>query len=376
MTQSCTILYVEDDPATRSLVEHSLATLPGYRVVTAENGVKGLEAFRNQQFDIVLTDIFMPKMNGLEMARAIRELAPECQIIVMTAFSDNRYLMDAIDIGINQFVLKPIEREKLLKTLDRCCSTIQIRRQLQAQEAELRQSKKMESIGILAGGMAHDFNNLLQVILGYVSLALQNVEPGSKVYEMLAIAERSSGEARKLSQRLLSLARGSMSIMHVTPIVPLVHDCVLKIPDAPDITVNFTATSESLPVLLDAELIHQLVTNVLTNAREALPESGGTITINVELFPVTAGSNLSLPEGNYARITITDTGCGIPADLLADVFDPYVTTKEMGSIKGVGLGLTICHAIIRKHKGVIMIESPSTGGTAVQLLLPLAETTA
>lgn len=236
MTQSCTILYVEDDPATRSLVEHSLATLPGYRVVTAENGVKGLEAFRNQQFDIVLTDIFMPKMNGLEMARAIRELAPECQIIVMTAFSDNRYLMDAIDIGINQFVLKPIEREKLLKTLDRCCSTIQIRQQLQAQEAELRQSKKMESIGILAGGMAHDFNNLLQVILGYVSLALQNVEPGSKVYEMLAIAERSSGEARKLSQRLLSLARGSMSIMHITPIVPLVHNCVLQIPDSPDIT--------------------------------------------------------------------------------------------------------------------------------------------
>jgi len=164
--------------------------------------------------------------------------------------------------------------------------------------------------------------------------------------------------------------------MHITPIVPLVHDCVLQIPDSPDVTVNFTATSESLPVLLDAELIHQLVTNVLTNAREALPESGGTITINVELFPVTAGDSLSLPEGNYARITITDTGCGIPADLLADVFDPYVTTKEMGSIKGVGLGLTICHAIIRKHNGVIMIESPTTGGTTVRLLLPLAETTA
>lgn len=121
------LLYVEDEAATREQVSRVLASR-GYRLIVAENGEQGLEFFREQSPDIVLTDIMMPRLDGLEMSRAIRELSPEAQIACMTAFSDTSYLIEAIDIGVNQFVLKPVEFQRLFTALDRCQEVVELRR--------------------------------------------------------------------------------------------------------------------------------------------------------------------------------------------------------------------------------------------------------
>ena len=216
------LLYIEDEAATREQVSRVLAAR-GYRLTVAEDGEQGLEIFREQAPDIVLTDIMMPRLNGLEMARAIRALSPEIQIVCMTAFSDTGYLIEAIDIGVNQFVLKPVEFNRLFTALDRCQEMVELRRRQKILEAENLRTKKIEAIGILAGGMAHDFNNLLQVILGYVSLARMNAEPGSKTESLLAIAEKSSESARELGTRLLTFAKGGEAFMKPTQLGQLIR---------------------------------------------------------------------------------------------------------------------------------------------------------
>lgn len=373
--QKISILYVEDDLATRNLVEHAFSLKPEYLILTASDGKEGYERFREDPTDIVLTDIMMPKLSGLDMARSIREISPECQIIVMSAFSDTTYLVDAIDIGVNQFVIKPVEFKRLFAAIGRCAEVVRMKRKLQFQEAEVLRAKKLEAISVLAGGMAHDFNNLLQVILGYISVSLCNSEPGSKVHEMLSIAERSSEEATKLSQRLLSLSRGGLFKISNMDIRPILKECIELARQCPDITISYQEPTSLSRVNIDPEQIYQMLTNIITNAREAIP-SGGIITVEARDEIVPGDSLLRLPEGEYVHILVQDSGYGISPELMPDIFDPYVTTKQMGTERGVGLGLTLSHAIIRKHKGYIAIDSRPGEGTTVHIYIPAAKSPA
>jgi len=372
LPQKISILYVEDDLSTRQLVQHAFSLKPEYLVITASDGIEGLKRFKEQPTDLVLTDIMMPKLNGLEMARSIRAISPDCQIIVMSAFSETTYLVDSIDIGVNQFVIKPVEFKRLFTAIDRCGEVIRMKRQLQIQEAEVLRAKKMEAISVLAGGMAHDFNNLLQVILGYISISLCNSEPGSKVHEMLTIAERSSEEARKLSRRLLSLARGGLFNITNLDLRPILKECVDLARQCENISIIYQEPTSLSNVNIDPEQIYQMFSNIITNARESMP-NGGTITIVAKDKIVLNNSLLTLPEGEYVHVCVQDTGCGISPELMPDIFDPYITTKPLGTTKGVGLGLTLSHAIVRKHKGRIAIDSRLNEGTTVHIYLPAAK---
>lgn len=358
------LLYVEDDDVTRDLLAHML-TARGYRVLTAGNGREGVDLFRRHSPEIVLTDIMMPTMNGLEMARLIREEAPDTQIIVMTAFSETSYLLDAIDIGINQFVIKPVEFSKLEAAIERCIAAIQL-------EAEALRVKKLEATAILAGGMAHDFNNLLQVILGYICLAKQHAEPDSTVHRLLDVAETSSGQARELSQRLLTLARGGEASRHGTHLGRLIKVCVDAALKGGNVTPELDLPADIRPAKIEETQIKQVIAHLTANALEAMP-NGGTLRVAARNLNISEKDGLPLPPGEYVHVTFRDSGRGIPAEHLGRIFDPYFTTKQMGSRKGMGLGLAICHAIIRKHGGVITAESRPGNGAVFHFYLPVAE---
>jgi len=363
------LLYVEDDAATREQVSRILSAR-GYRLTVAENGEQGLACFREQPSDIVLTDIMMPRLNGLEMARALRTLSPDAQITCMTAFSDTSYLIEAIDIGINQFVLKPVEFNSLFTALDRCQKMVELDRRQCWLEAENIQIKKIEAIGILAGGMAHDFNNLLQVILGYVSLARMNAEPGSKIESLLAVVENTSETARELGKRLLMLASGGDVLMLPTNLEHLLQSGAAA-------ELRMTAIKQIVdlpgnlpPVLLDTGQIQQVITNLVVNAREAMPE-GGVLHISASTSTLPAINVFGLPQGDYLQVVFEDTGIGITPENLPKIFDPYFSTKEMGSQKGMGLGLALSYAIIKHHRGHIHAESGPGEGTRIHIYLPV-----
>lgn len=364
------LLYVEDEASTREQVSRVLATR-GYRLAIAENGQQGLDFFQELAPDIVLTDIMMPGLSGLEMSRAIRSMSPEVQIACMTAFSDTGYLIEAIDIGVNQFVLKPMEFQRLFTALDRCQEMVELRKRQKILEAESLRTKKIEAIGILAGGIAHDFNNLLQVILGYVSLARMNAEPDSKVESLLSIVEQTSESARELGTRLLTFARGGNACMKVTQLRTFLTENVeAELSSTPAIRTLFELPDELPLVRVDVDQIRRIVSSLAINAREAMP-LGGTLKVSASVTALAATNTLALPPGDYLHIIFEDSGVGIPPENLSKIFDPYFSTKEMGTQKGMGLGLAICYSVIKQHNGHIQAESGPGKGTRIHLCLPV-----
>lgn len=366
-----TLLYVEDEASTCEQISRVLASR-GYQLVTRENGQSGLDAYLEHHPDIILTDIMMPQMNGLEMSRRIRAIDPESQIVCMTAFSESSYLIEAIDIGINQFVLKPVEFNHLFAALDHCHKIIELKKRQHLLEVEVRRTTKLEAIGILAGGMAHDFNNLLQVILGYVSLARMNSEPGSKASELLGIAEKTSETARQLSKRLLTLAKGGDAVTALTKLAPLIISVIEA--ELREASISFiTDLPCDLPQLqIDASQIKHVISQLTINAREAMP-LGGTLLVSAVVCTLGAMNSQAVDPGEYLHVTFKDSGTGITPENLSRIFDPYFTTKEMGCQKGMGLGLAICYSIIRNHHGQIQAESKPGQGTKIHIYLPLSQ---
>jgi len=365
------LLYVEDEISTREQISRILTTR-GYQLISCENGQAGLDAYREQRPDIVLTDIMMPVMNGLEMSRRIRALDPEAQIVCMTAFSETSYLMQAIDIGISQFVLKPVEFSRLLSALDHCLQIVELKKRQRTLEAEALRTKKLEAIGILAGGMAHDFNNLLQVILGYVSLARMNAEPGSKTAELLGIAEKSTETARQLGKRLLTLAKGGDAVMTLTDLPPLILAGLEAELFGSPVSYVTDLPSDLPPLPVDEAQIRHVVSHLAVNAREAMPQ-GGTLQVTAAPCRLAAMNGQALEPGEYLHIIFKDSGIGIAPQDLPRIFDPYFTTKEMGCQKGMGLGLAISHSIIRHHHGQIQAESAPGAGTSIHVYLPFSQ---
>jgi PAS domain S-box-containing protein len=229
----------------------------------------------------------------------------------------------------------------------------------------LLQAKKLESVGVLAGGLAHDFNNLLTAILANISLAKRYADPQGKTFGRLTAAENACRRAAELTHQLLTFARGGAPIRRTTAITDLIQDAVDVVLRGSNVRGALALPAELWPVEIDPGQIHQVLQNVLLNAQQAMPQ-GGVVEIRAENLPRDAAHPPLLPPGRWIKITIRDQGCGIPADQIPNVFDPYVTTKASGS----GLGLTIAHNIVTKHDGYITIASEVGGGTTVVLYLP------
>lgn len=238
-------------------------------------------------------------------------------------------------------------------------------------EEQLRHAHKMEAVGILAGGMAHDFNNLLQSIMGYIFLAKMSVAADSEAQEYLDEAERVSGQASELGHRLLLLSRGGVAILRAAPLAPLILPLVSSKLEGTAITGEFDLPEDMPHVTIDESLMKQVISHLTINAVETMPE-GGTLRVTGATLTISAKHGLPLPAGQYVHIAFSDTGAGIPADNLPKIFDPYFTTKELWNRKGMGLGLALCHTIIRKHRGMISATSPVGEGATFNIYLPVA----
>jgi PAS domain S-box-containing protein len=254
------------------------------------------------------------------------------------------------------------------------CIDITDRKRIEEQQArmadQLRQAQKMEAVGILAGGMAHDFNNVLQSILGYISLAKMSVKPGGEVHDYLDQAEEISGQACELGRRLLILSRGGMSFKRSAALTPLLLGTVDAVIKESNVHAEYDLPEDLPLVTFDEAHMEQVFIHLTTNVIEAV-RGKGMLRIMGTTISVTEKYELPLPQGYYVHITFSDTGTGIPAELLPKIFDPYFTTKETWSQKGLGLGLALCHTIIRKHNGMITAESAPGKGTTMHLYLPI-----
>jgi len=231
-------------------------------------------------------------------------------------------------------------------------------------EAEQQKIEKLESLGTLAGGIAHDFNNLLTGIMGNIGLAKRYVEPKSKVEDRLLEAEKASLRARDLTQQLLTFARGGAKIKKTTSIAELIEDAASFALRGSNVRCEFSLPDDLWLVEINEGQMNQVITNLIINADEAMPERG-VLNIGAKNTVLTGRGALPLPKGNYIEITIEDHGAGISEEHLERIFEPYFTTKQKGS----GLGLATAYSIIRNHDGYITAESELGVGTTLRIYL-------
>ncbi|MCL5063320.1 MAG: PAS domain S-box protein [Nitrospiraceae bacterium] len=241
--------------------------------------------------------------------------------------------------------------------------------QIRRMEDELLKAKKLESIGVLAGGMAHDFNNLLTVIMGNIFLAKLQTKLPDNILEELAEAEEACIRAKALTHHLLVFAKGEEPHRQRVSIYQLIKDSADFLFRGSTVGYKLFISENLRAAEADAGQISQAIHNILLNAKEAMSH-GGIVGIRAENVNICSEDGIPLKEGKYIKISIEDQGVGIPQEHLQRIFDPYFTTKEMSSIKGTGLGLAVAYSIIKNHDGYIGVESEVGAGTTFHIYLP------
>jgi PAS domain S-box-containing protein len=244
-------------------------------------------------------------------------------------------------------------------------------------EEALRQSQRLESLGVLAGGVAHDFNNLLTSIMGNCNLVAMGLPAASPVHTYLGQIEKASARAADLTRQMLAYAgKGQIAIAKVDlnwlllGMKPLMEASAFKAAN-----LRFDLASHLPEIMGDPSQLQQIIMNLITNAWEAIGADGGTITVRTGEREVEqevlnpAAPAIPIHPGRYVTLEVVDTGCGMPPDLLNRIFDPFFSTKFMGR----GLGLSALLGILRGHGGSIQVHSEPGQGSTFRLFLPVTE---
>lgn len=239
-------------------------------------------------------------------------------------------------------------------------------------EAELQQAQKMEVIGRLTGGIAHDFNNLLTAILGYSELVLQQIQDNSDLSADVREIQSAGERASRLTRQLLGFSRRQVLLPRVTDLNQVVQGLqpMMTRLVGDDIQLEVVNGLSLHPVKVDPSQIEQVLMNLLVNARDAMPK-GGRLTIsttNVDLDAEFANRNPGVVPGPHVAVSVTDTGSGMPPEVLARAFEPFFTTKPQG--KGTGLGLSTVLDIVKESGGRVTIRTKLGEGTTVTSYFP------
>lgn len=241
-------------------------------------------------------------------------------------------------------------------------------------EADLRQSQKMEAIGNLAGGIAHEFNNMLGIILGNTELAMDDVPDWNPASESLKEIKSATLRAKEVVRQILAFARKSYAQKKPFKIATVVDGCIklmrASIPST--IQIDTHLNCEGQMVIGNPTEIHQILMNLCSNAVHAMGIGPGKLTVALDWFSldhIAAQRYEGIDAGEYVSLRVQDTGCGMPADTLERIFDPYFTTGDIGHASG--MGLAVVYGIVKKCDGAVKAVSEVGHGTSIEVLLPL-----
>lgn len=398
-TPETLILNVDDDEAQRYTKTRILRHL-GFHVIEAVNGRDALAKVAELSPALVVLDIKLPDMTGIEVCRIVKRQWPQVFVLQTSAtFTSGADRIAGLEGGADAYLTQPIEPEELLATvralmrvrdaeerLRRLNETLELRveqrtrelaianeklkdeiAQRQKAEAALVQAQKMEAIGHLTGGMAHDFNNLLTAVLGNIDrIRTRTNDP--KILRMAENAYMAAERGSRLTSQLLAFSRTQQ--LTTQPVD--VNALLLRIREllnqslGPRVQLEMNLAQDLPPAIADVNQLELAVLNLAINSRDAMGERGGEIIISTNRIHL-AHTDGHLTPGSYVEVCVADKGCGMSPDVLAHAFDPFFTTKPPG--KGTGLGLSQVYGIARQAGGCVHIDTAEGQGTSVYVRL-------
>ena len=372
------LLIVDDVAANREILSR-LFRGRGFDTAEADGGQAALDALADGAFDLVLLDVMMPDIDGLEVLRRIREQhsSLELPVIMVTARTTSEDIVQALKAGANDYITKPVDFAVALARVDAQVGRKRAEDEVRRVEERLRASHKLEAIGQLAGGVAHDFNNLLLVIDGYARIAMRSAGDPDAVAEALGEVLRATGRAESLIKQLLVFSRRQIvdrRIIRTREALAEVETLLRPLLGARHrLELRVDPAAAALCVETDPTEFCQAVVNLAINARDAMA-GGGVITLG--LRRVDLDDEAALPgagAGAYVEVSVADTGSGIDEQTMSRIFDPFFTTKEQG--KGTGLGLAMVQGFVQQSLGRLEVESELGRGTTIRFLVPAPDDT-
>jgi signal transduction histidine kinase len=331
-------------------------------------------ALRGGEWDLIISDFSLPRFGALGALDLRRDLGADVPILIVSGTIEEEDAVECLRRGAEDFITKS-RLARLGPAIERSLREAQERKARRTAEERLRQSQKMEAIGLLAGGVAHDFNNLLGVIQGYGEL-LQK-DPGDegtnrrRIDQILQATQRGGALTRQLLafSRQQPIESRSLDLNEVVIGVETLLSRLI----GEDIEVKTVLFKALHPVKADPAEIEQVLLNLAVNARDAMP-GGGLLIIETSNVDLSEAYVLSHPDGRggpHVLLTVSDTGHGMDAATVAHAFEPFFTTKESG--KGTGLGLATVYGIARKAGGHVGVYSEPGRGTTFKVYLPRTE---
>ncbi len=372
-------LCLEDNPVDADLI---MATLTESGIACEARRVDTREAFvaalREGEIDIILADYSLPGFDGITALTLARKMRPDVPFIFVSGTLGEELAIDTMHRGATDYILKH-RLGRLVPSVQRALRELHARAErkqaedaLQRTEKQLRQAQKMEAVGRLAGGLAHDFNNLLTVIMGHSQVLLSDMGAShplkAKVEEMQKAGER----AATLIRQLLTFSKKQPSLHKVLTLNPIIAniESMLRRLIGEDIDFIVTPSPSHLRVKADPAQVEQVLVNLVVNARDAMPNGGAlrieTALVHLAQTPIYHLKPLS--PGPYVRLSVSDTGCGMPPDVLAHIFEPFFTTKQ--EEKGTGLGLSTVFGIVTQSGGGLDVTTVVGQGTRFNVYLP------
>jgi signal transduction histidine kinase len=378
------VLLVDDDAddaaITGRLLRH--AGVATYGITWRDSVAAAVAVLAEDAFDVMLLDYELGDGTGLDVLREAAARGLEIPSILVTGKGGVELDFRAMDDGVVDFIEKDyLDGKGLDRSIRYAVGRARAdRERRKAQEALLAsqtrhyQAQKMEAIGQLAGGIAHDFNNQLTAIRCYCELVQRTISPGEQAFhdigEVIAAVDRASA----LTRQLLAFSRRQVMQLRAIELDDAVRQMqgMLERLIGEDLELVVRVCGSPPPVRADLTQLEQVLLNLVVNARDAMPD-GGVVLITAaqtvlddEFVRVNPGS----APGAYVKLSVSDTGVGIPPEVQARVFEPFFTTKAQG--KGTGLGLATVYGIVKQFEGYVTIDSAVGVGTAVNIYLPVS----
>jgi signal transduction histidine kinase len=370
------ILLVDDEEGIRKVLSIALSDM-GYRVVTAQNGVEALRIFKDERPAIVLTDIKMPEMDGIELLRRLKNISPDTEVIMITGHGDMDLAIKSVKYEATDFVTKPINDEVLEIALNRAQERIAMRRKLdeytqnleqlvQDKTRKLVEAERLAAVGQTVAGLSHAIKNITGGLKGGAFVLEKGIELGDQKY-LLQGWEMIKGNVDKitnLSMDLLNYAKATdLNMQACDPNQPAQEVVDLMRPRADELGIELVGDfSQNLNTCqLDADLICRCLLNLVSNAMDACRHDDPDAPEKI----VTVRTKKT--RGWGVEYEVLDNGRGMNAHIKKNIFKRFFSTK--GS-EGTGIGLMITKKIIDEHKGVIEYESEEGAGSRFSIKLP------